>query len=54
MDGTSPAREYSMNSLRDALKLGQDNGVAIGHVNVAELVLLKAVLATGLSSGAQI
>ena len=36
-----------MDSLRDALELSQKNGVAIGHFNVADLVLLKAVLAAG-------
>jgi fructose-bisphosphate aldolase class II len=36
-----------MDSLRDALALSQKKGVAIGHFNVADLVLLKAVLAAG-------
>jgi len=36
-----------MDSLRDALELSQKKGVAIGHFNVADLVLLKAVLAAG-------
>jgi fructose-bisphosphate aldolase class II len=34
-----------MDNLRDVLKLSEENGVAIGHFNVADLVLLKAVLA---------
>jgi fructose/tagatose bisphosphate aldolase len=33
-----------MQTLRDTLKQAQENRVAIGHFNVAELVLLKAVL----------
>lgn len=37
-----------MDNLRDALERSQKNGVAIGHFNVADLVLLKAVLAAGL------
>ena len=32
-----------MHSLRDALERAQKNGVAIGHFNVADLALLKAV-----------
>jgi fructose-bisphosphate aldolase class II len=36
-----------MDSLRDALEMSQKKGVAIGHFNVADLVLLKAVLAAG-------
>ena len=32
-----------MHSLRDALERAQKNGVAIGHFNVADLTLLKAV-----------
>ena len=36
-----------MRSLRDALEQGQKDGVAIGHFNVADWVLLKAVLASG-------
>lgn len=32
-----------MNGLRDVLQHAQRNGVAIGHFNVADLVLLKAV-----------
>jgi fructose-bisphosphate aldolase class II len=35
-----------MQRLRDALTNAQDNGVAIGHFNVADLVLLKAVFAS--------
>jgi fructose-bisphosphate aldolase class II len=34
-----------MRSLRDALEQSQKSGVAIGHFNIADLVLLKAVLA---------
>jgi fructose-bisphosphate aldolase, class II len=33
-----------MQTLRDTLKQAQENRVAIGHFNVADLVLLKAVL----------
>ena len=36
-----------MRGLRDALEQSQKNGVAIGHFNVADWVLLKAVLASG-------
>src|SRR6516162_8052306 len=36
-----------MQSLRDALEQSERNGVAIGHFNVSDWVLLKAVLATG-------
>ena len=36
-----------MDNLRDALQFSQKKGVAIGHFNVADLVLLKAVLAAG-------
>lgn len=32
-----------MTSLRDALRNAQDKGVAIGHFNVSDLVILKAV-----------
>jgi fructose-bisphosphate aldolase, class II len=34
-----------MQSLRDALKQSEKDGTAIGHFNVADLVLLKAVVA---------
>src|SRR5215471_15023 len=34
-----------MQTLRDSLEKAQKNGVAIGHFNVADLVLLKAVFA---------
>ena len=34
-----------MQDLRDILEQAQENGVAIGHFNVAGLVLLKAVVA---------
>src|SRR5262249_39343562 len=34
-----------MQTLRDCLEEAQKNGVAIGHFNVADLVLLKAVFA---------
>jgi fructose-bisphosphate aldolase, class II len=36
-----------MRGLRDALKQSEKDGVAIGHFNVADWVLLKAVLASG-------
>jgi fructose/tagatose bisphosphate aldolase len=32
-----------MRSLRDLLREAQENGAAIGHFNVSDLVLLKAV-----------
>jgi len=35
-----------MQRLRDALTKAQENGVAVGHFNVADLVLLKAVFAS--------
>ena len=35
-----------MRSLRDALEQGQKGGVAIGHFNVGDWVLLKAVFAS--------
>jgi|SRR5262245_25899266 len=38
-----------MRGLRDALEQSEKNGVAIGHFNVADWVLLKAVLASGLA-----
>ena len=34
-----------MQTLRDRLEEAQKNGVAIGHFNVADLVLLRAVFA---------
>jgi fructose-bisphosphate aldolase class II len=36
-----------MLGLRDALEQSQKDRVAIGHFNVADWVLLKAVLASG-------
>src|SRR4029077_20887869 len=36
-----------MHGLRDALEQSQKDGVAIGHFNVADWVLLKAVVAAG-------
>src|SRR5215472_15160271 len=36
-----------MQSLRDALEHSERDGVAIGHFNVSDWVLLKAVLAAG-------
>ena len=36
-----------MNGLRDALEQSQKDGVAIGHFNVSDWVLLKAVSAVG-------
>ena len=35
-----------MQDLRDVLERAQENGVAIGHFNIADLVLLKAVFAS--------
>ena len=34
-----------MHSLRELLKKAQENRVAIGHFNISDLVLLKAVFA---------
>ena len=34
-------------SLRDALEQGRKDGVAIGHFNISDWVLLKAVFASG-------
>src|SRR4051812_33561588 len=42
--GTVP-QERVMNTLREALAQAQASGTAIGHFNVADLVLLKAVFA---------
>jgi fructose-bisphosphate aldolase, class II len=36
-----------MHGLRDALEQSQRDGVAIGHFNVGDWVLLKAVLTCG-------
>ena len=36
-----------MQSLRDALEQSERDGVAIGHFNVSDWVLLKAVLESG-------
>jgi fructose-bisphosphate aldolase, class II len=38
-------KEISMLGLRDVLQQAQKNGVAVGHFNVADLVMLKAVFA---------
>ena len=35
-----------MRELRDVLEQTQKNGVAVGHFNIADLVLLKAVFAS--------
>ena len=35
-----------MHGLRDVLEQSQKNGVAIGHFNIADLVLLKAVFSS--------
>src|SRR5262249_11449249 len=40
-------RKTCMRGLRDALEQSEKDGVAIGHFNVADWVLLKAVLASG-------
>src|SRR5262249_230496 len=42
----SSERGRYMESLRDLLEQAEKNGVAIGHFNVADLVLLKAVFAS--------
>src|SRR5260370_11108047 len=39
-------KEVYMQVLRDVLEQAQKNGVAIGHFNIADLVLLKAVFAS--------
>jgi fructose-bisphosphate aldolase, class II len=41
-----PRKERDAHSLRDVLEQTQKNKVAIGHFNVADLVLLKAVFAS--------
>jgi ketose-bisphosphate aldolase len=38
-------KEHSIHFLRNVLEQAQENGVAVGHFNVADLVLLKAVFA---------
>jgi fructose-bisphosphate aldolase class II len=43
--GAIPGGDCSMQNLRDALEQSQKNRVAIGHFNIADLVLLKAVVA---------
>ncbi len=40
-----------MRELRDVLEQTQKNGVAVGHFNIADLVLLKAVFASALTTG---
>jgi fructose/tagatose bisphosphate aldolase len=40
-------RRYLMHGLRNALDQSQKDGVAIGHFNVADWILLKAVVAAG-------
>ena len=40
-----------MHALRDVLEQAQRKGVAIGHFNIADLVLLKAVFASALELG---
>jgi len=35
-----------MQQLRDMLNKAQENGVPVGHFNVADMVLLKAVFAS--------
>src|SRR5262245_42616429 len=42
---TANAKEHVMHSLREVLAKAQAEGVAVGHFNVADLVLLKAVFA---------
>ena len=39
-------KECYMQVLRNVLEQTQKNGVAIGHFNIADLVLLKAVFAS--------
>jgi hypothetical protein len=46
-DRASPYKEPGMQTLRDALEQSETSGAAIGHFNVADLVLLKAVAAAG-------
>jgi fructose-bisphosphate aldolase class II len=46
-DSAIPRRDPSMQTLRNALEQSEKDGVAIGHFNVADLVLLKAVVAAG-------
>src|SRR5262245_61707496 len=40
-------RQGGKSLLRDILKQAQENGVAIGHFNVSDLVLFNAVVAAG-------
>jgi fructose-bisphosphate aldolase, class II len=42
-----------MYALREILARAQATGVAVGHFNVADLVLLKAVFASGSGEAAQ-
>ena len=39
-----------MNSLRDLLREAQESGKAIGHFNISDLILLKAVVAAARES----
>jgi len=41
-----PPRGGDMRDIRNALELARKNGVALGHFNVADLVLLKAVFSS--------
>jgi fructose-bisphosphate aldolase class II len=41
-----PGKEVVMHALREVLAQAQATGAAIGHFNVADLVLLKAVFAS--------
>jgi fructose-bisphosphate aldolase class II len=40
-----------MHSLREVLELSRKNGVAVGHFNIADMVLLKAVFASAQELG---
>jgi hypothetical protein len=40
---------HSMQTLEKVLQQAQQSGVAIGHFNISDLVLLKAVFAAGKS-----
>src|SRR4029077_11830887 len=44
-DSAIPRRNLGMQTLRNAREQSQKDGVAIGHFNVSDLVLLKAVVA---------
>jgi fructose-bisphosphate aldolase, class II len=44
--GVNGIKEKTLNQLRNVLEEAQSNGTAIGHFNISDLVLLKAVYAS--------